>query len=67
MSREELQAYLQAQLEEIRRYREEQNVRCLREIDLKNAIEEWVEKHAEAFQQHWLSSRGSHPRCAPTV
>jgi hypothetical protein len=54
MSHEELQAYLNAQLEEIRRYQSEQNGRCQRQIDLKHAIEEWVEQFGAAYHDFWF-------------
>jgi hypothetical protein len=54
MSHEELQAYLRAQLEEIRRYQTDQNARCQRQIDLKKAIEEWIEQFGAAYHDFWF-------------
>ena len=55
MSREELQAYLQAQLEEIQRYYIDQVTRYHRQIDLAVAVEEWVDRNSTAFQKFWFN------------
>ena len=54
MSHEDLQAYLSAQLDEIRRYQSDQNERYRRQIDMKKAIEEWVEQFGAAYHDFWF-------------
>jgi hypothetical protein len=57
MSREELQAYLQAQLGEIRRYQREQTATGRPELDMRRAIDEWSERFADGFRRDWLRDR----------
>lgn len=57
MSREELKAYLQAQLDEIRRYYAERARSEKDPLEFRRALEEWIDANAAAFQEAWLSAR----------
>ncbi|MCE5229980.1 hypothetical protein LLG95_10345 [bacterium] len=53
MNREELKAYLDAQIEEIQKYKWISSEREQRDIGFNRAALEWIERYGEQFYQHW--------------
>ncbi|MEN6625312.1 MAG: hypothetical protein ABFD69_03675 [Candidatus Sumerlaeia bacterium] len=54
MNRDELKAYLDAQIEEIQKYKWTESERERRDIGFNRAALEWIERYGEQFYHHWV-------------
>ena len=57
MNREELRAYLEAQIAEINKYKWLESERQKCDIGFERAAFEWIHQYGEAFRQGWFSNR----------
>jgi hypothetical protein len=55
MNRQELKAYLEAQLREIEKYKWTESQKAKRDIGFNRAALEWIERYGESFHDQWLS------------
>ena len=55
MSREELKAYLNAQLDEIQKYKWIESERHSEDIGFERAAFEWIGKYGDSFHQYWIT------------
>ncbi len=59
MNREELKAYLDAQIEEIQRYKWIRSESENRDIGFNRAALEWIERYGEEFYRHWSGGKSA--------
>jgi hypothetical protein len=64
MKREELRAYLEAQIEEIQKYKWIESERQSRDIGFQRAALEWINLYSESFRHQWFGppQRPSSPK-----
>ena len=53
MDRKELKAYLDAQVEEIQKYKWIESERRNFDIGFARAADEWIHQYSALFRQHW--------------
>lgn len=60
MNREQLKTYLDAQVDEIQKYKWIQSERERHDIGFDRAAHEWSNKYGDSFRREWLSARHPH-------
>jgi len=57
MTREELKAYLDAQVQEIQKYKWIESERQRTDIGFQRAALEWINLYSESFRRYWFTSK----------
>ena len=65
MDRDELRSYLEAQIQEIQKYKWAESERLKRDIGFNRAALEWIERYGESFNRHWLGRNGGERSSLP--
>jgi hypothetical protein len=62
MNRDELRAYLAAQIEEIQKFKWLESERLHQDIGFHQAATEWINRYSAEFRQHWNESQMNQSR-----
>lgn len=57
MNREELKIYLDAQVQEIQKYKWIESERHRQDIGFERAALEWISLYSDSFRQYWFGSK----------
>lgn len=60
MNRDELKSYLEAQVQEIQKYKWIESERQRQDIGFQRAALEWINLYSDGFRQSWFSQKLHH-------